>query len=509
MIKRREMLFGGGLLALALIIRLIFAAQLVFPPLDDPAFYVQTARNVVAGRGLVIDVIYNYWVPFASVTHPSHEYWMPITSLMMAAFMRLGGDSLVMAQLPGVLAGALWPVLTYIGGLSLMAHRRWSLIAALMVLLGAVPVYQATAADSMGLFTALSASTMLIGAAAIDRTRRGMADRRTWVLTGLAGLLCGLSYLTRSHGSLLPIALALVGLLTLRAQRATLARMMLIGGLAYFIVVVPWWLRNTAVFGTAQPIPLLSLAATTDNNQWYNVGGGPSLAALDWTQVLGVRVTAIWQLLGVIALLTLPYGLIGLPIAVTQRQTSYRVFSLYAGLLFVVGAVILPASGLSGSFYHSAGVFTIWAAIGAADGLRRWFDRPRRRVWSVAALASIFSLIIAQGALAWPGLIADSQSNLIKFDEVTSWLRENVPPDQPIITNEAHSLNYASGYPTLTLPNQQDVVTLRQLADRYGVHHVVVFGSIGLYPEALNEPAAKARLAATWPNVVVYELLPQ
>lgn len=53
------------LFALAFALRLIFALRLAFPPLDDPAFYIQTARNLAAGRGLTIDVIWNYSVPFA------------------------------------------------------------------------------------------------------------------------------------------------------------------------------------------------------------------------------------------------------------------------------------------------------------------------------------------------------------------------------------------------------------------------------------------------------------
>lgn len=36
--ERREVLIGVGLFALALAIRLVFAARMVFPPLDDPAF---------------------------------------------------------------------------------------------------------------------------------------------------------------------------------------------------------------------------------------------------------------------------------------------------------------------------------------------------------------------------------------------------------------------------------------------------------------------------------------
>ena len=100
------------LFSLALLVRLFLAARIVFPPLDDPSFYIQTARNLVAGRGLVIDVVWSQFVPFTSVTHPSHEFWMPLTTFLMAIFIRLFGDTLLVAQLPDVIAGALLPVLT-------------------------------------------------------------------------------------------------------------------------------------------------------------------------------------------------------------------------------------------------------------------------------------------------------------------------------------------------------------------------------------------------------------
>src|SRR5512141_1386100 len=95
------------LFAAAFVVRFLLARQLVFPPLDDPAFYIQTARNLAAGRGLVIDVIWNYFTPFNSVTHPSHEIWMPLPSILMAGSIKLLGDTLLAAQLPGLMCGAL------------------------------------------------------------------------------------------------------------------------------------------------------------------------------------------------------------------------------------------------------------------------------------------------------------------------------------------------------------------------------------------------------------------
>jgi hypothetical protein len=505
---RRDLVVGLGLFVLAFAIRLIFAARLVFPPLDDPAFYIQTARNLAAGRGLVIDVIYNYWVPFASVTHPSHEYWMPLASVIMAGSLRLFGDSLLAAQLPGVLTGAFWPVITYgLGRWVMPRDRRWSVLAALLVAFGTVPVYQSIAADSMAIYTVLSACALLAGARAIDRARASGVDRRAVWLIALSGFSCGLSYLTRSHGSLLPVALAIVGAASLWHQPRRCGRLLIVGAAAYFAVVGPWWIRNTSVFGTAQPIPLLSLAATTDNNQWYNYAALPSLATMDWGQALGIRWTALWQVLGVIMLLTLPYGLIGLPAAVVRREPIFRAFNLYTALLLISTALIIPASGLSGSFYHSAGLISIWLAVAATDWLRRLTDRPRRKMWSVAAVALTFGLIAGQAMFAWPGMIADSRSNQTRFTAVTQWLRSNVPPDQPVITNEAHSLNYASGYATLTLPNQEALSSVAQLADRYGAHFVVMLRSAGRYPAALDQSDRAIERFAEG-DVAIYELQP-
>ncbi len=497
----RDVIIGLGLFLVAFFVRLIFASQLVFPPLDDPAFYIQTARNIAAGRGLVIDVIYNYWMPFNSITHPSHEYWMPLTSLVMAFVVRVAGDSLYAAQWVGVITGSLLPVLTYGMGRYLWPEmQRWSVLSALMLVPGAVLVYQSAAADSMGLYAALSATALFTAALAINR--------RDFKWAAASGALCGLSYLTRSHGSLLPIGLALVCGVKLRRDRSNLIRLVMAGALGYFVFALPWWLRNIAAFGSAQPIPLSSLAATMDNNEWYNYGSLPSLSHLDVMAAIDVRWRALWHNTGVLILITFPYGLIGLPLALIRRETLFRVFAAYAVLLLLGASLVIPSSGLSGSFYHSAGAFAIWAALGAVMVIRRLAVNPARRIWAVAATALIFALVIGQAIVAWPTVIADSRSNLAKFTAVTEWLRANVPPDQPIVTSEAHSLNYASGYSTLTLPNRQDVVTLRQLADRYGARYIVVFGSIGLYPAVLDEPAANARRVATLPDVAIYELLP-
>src|SRR5512144_2965843 len=103
----KDIWISVGLLAAALLVRFMLSTQLPFPQLDDPAGYIQLARNIAAGRGLVSDVLWNYWVSFPAVTHPSNEFWMPLASVLMAGSLRLLGDTLFAAQLPGILAGSL------------------------------------------------------------------------------------------------------------------------------------------------------------------------------------------------------------------------------------------------------------------------------------------------------------------------------------------------------------------------------------------------------------------
>ena len=525
MIDRRGVVIGASLFAAAFAIRLVFAARLVFPPLDDPAFYIQTARNLAAGRGLVSDVLWNYFVSFPSVTHPSHEFWMPLATLLMAVTIRLFGDTLPVAQLPGVLSGALLPVLTYALGRYLWpAQRRWGMLAALPVMLGAISVYQSGSADSAALYALLSAGALALAAVVVDGARRmnlasaspnagqRAAPRFSIVVWGAlgVGLLCGLSYLTRSHGSLLVAAIAPVWLI---ARRCDFRRaLILVGTLAIgvLLIVGPWWWRNLQVFGALQPFPLTLAFAATDYGTWFNSVDLPSLQRL-WAggleAVLQVRWAALGHDLSVMGLVTFPFGVIGIPLLLVRREWLFRIFAMYAVLLWIVVSGVFPVPALTGSFYHSAGSIVPYAALGGMAVIKALAARPRWRLLSVGVYASLIALVMGQSLLAWPGVWADSRSNQTRFTAVAQWLRSNVPPDQPIITNEAHSLNYASGYPALTLPNQEDMAVVRQLADRYGVHFIVVFGAIGLYPAALDQSTSAVR-RATIGDVAVYEFQP-
>jgi hypothetical protein len=210
--------------------------------------------------------------------------------------------------------------------------------------------------------------------------------------------------------------------------------------------------------------------------------------------------------LGVILTLTFPFGFIGLPIGLFRRETLFRALVVYCTALYLGVSVVLPSAAVTGSFYHSSGPFVVWAALGSGVALKYLFERPQLRLVSVGLAALLIGLGLGQAAFAWPSATAQSRVQGQQFAAVTQWIKTNLPPGEPLITTQANTLNYVSGHPALTLPAVQDVTVLRQLADRYGVRYVVIMERTGLYPAALDVPAAGARLIGTLPDTFIYEL---
>ena len=96
-----------GLYLLALVIRLIAAEQMPFPTTEPSAYYVDVARNVVAGEGLVSHGVWSYATPPLEVPKPAFELWLPMASFVSLVPMAILGSSYGAAQLGGALLGAL------------------------------------------------------------------------------------------------------------------------------------------------------------------------------------------------------------------------------------------------------------------------------------------------------------------------------------------------------------------------------------------------------------------
>ena len=79
MSRREALLSMLGIFAVALVARIFFASQIVFPKPEDTAYYVAVARNLLDGRGLVFDGLWSYGTPPLEVPRAAFEVWLPLS----------------------------------------------------------------------------------------------------------------------------------------------------------------------------------------------------------------------------------------------------------------------------------------------------------------------------------------------------------------------------------------------------------------------------------------------
>ena len=83
--NRREAILSALLVfGIALVARVVFASQIVFPKPEDTAYYVGVARNLVEGRGLVSDALWSFQTPPLIFPRPAFEVWLPLPTYLAA-----------------------------------------------------------------------------------------------------------------------------------------------------------------------------------------------------------------------------------------------------------------------------------------------------------------------------------------------------------------------------------------------------------------------------------------
>jgi hypothetical protein len=121
--SRRDTWLSVGLVAVvALAVRIWAATQVTFPQPEDTAYYVDVARNLLSGHGLVADAIWSYNTPplTFSPPRPAFEVWLPLPTFLAAIPMALFGGvlgSFAAAQVESIVVGTLVCVLAWRLGL--------------------------------------------------------------------------------------------------------------------------------------------------------------------------------------------------------------------------------------------------------------------------------------------------------------------------------------------------------------------------------------------------------
>ncbi len=508
-VSRREAACSAlGIFLVALVVRVVFAAQIVFPKPEDTAYYFGVARNLVEGRGLVSDALWSYQTQPLLFPRPAFEVWLPLPSFLAAIPMLLAGASFASAQWAPVVVGALVPVLAWRLAADVAVERRLPVGRARTVAVGTgltTAVYlplllHSALPDSTMPFAALALGACLL-MSRIARDPRGARalDPR---LLGL-GVLIGLAALTRNEVVWIGLAWAIVASRIPGPDRAARVRVVAVAAVVAGLVFLPWAIRDWAVFGSPLPGQAAANALSVSGFDIFGWNDPPTLArylAVGPERLVAMRVEGFeHNLLTVLLLPGVPISLIGLLALPWQgRGLSLRPLLVVSVLTFAVTTLVFPVSTTWGTFLHAAGpahVLLVVSALLALDGgiarlgARRGWTRPV--AWLGGTLGVFGSVLFSIVLL--PSFGAGSQASATYYDELSRRMAAiGQPLDAgagPVITDFPIWLAESERVPALALPDESPDDVLDLAAAFRGTRLLIVTGDHGRWPAVLDGPS--------------------
>lgn len=516
MTRREAALSAAFVFLVALAVRWLAARLVVFPKPEDTAYYVDVARNLLAGRGLVTDALWSYGTDPLIVPREAFEVWLPLPTLAAALPMALLGSTFAAAQVSSVLVGSLVPVLAWRLGADVAAERglppgraRTLAIGAGLTAAVSLPlILHSTLPDSTMLFATLTLVVCLL----ISRLRSavGHPDRpgaRPLALLVALGAALGLAALTRNEAAWLALAWALVAWRLPLPPRDRLV-VIAIPAVVALACFAPWMVRNWLAFGSPLPGQALTNALSiegTDIFAWSEPATLSRYLAVGPARLLEMRVAGIeHNLLDVLLLPGAPLSIIGLlALPLLARIRTLQPLVLVSSLIFLVTSLVFPVSTTWGTFLHSAGAVHVLLIVSALLALDRLIAGiGRRRVWTrpVAWLAPALTVAGALlfSAVLMPAFGSGSVATARQFaalDRQMAAAGLRIADLGPVISDAPIWVPYVGGGTGLALPFESPASVL-DLARHFRARTVVVVAAGHPFP---------ARVAAGEPGAACFE----
>lgn len=454
------------------------------PGYMDADYYFATGLQLAEGKGFTEPFLWNYLDNPVGIPHPSHAYWMPLASLVTALGLRLApGFEFASAQWIFILLSALVAPLTAALAYSLASRRDLALIAALLALFSGYYTPFLTTTDTFALYMLLGGSFFL-----------AFKIERLWLRATILGLLAALMHLSRADGALWLIVAASYLFFVTNAKKSlsSLLFALLLLFSSYFSVMLPWFVRNFAVFGTP-------LAPGGDKMLWLTYYDQlftyqPDTLTINawlasgWNAILEARLWALKLNIGTV--LGVQSGVLLLPFIIVGAWQLHKSAQVRVGvvawlLTFAIMTFIFPFAGARGSFYHSgAALQPLWWAltplglersVGWVAQKRRWRTRETYLDFQIGLVVMAF-LITA--TLFWGRIISPHAEQAVgegvpHYRLVEAFLLKGGHPEGAVIVSNPPGYFLASGRPALALPDG-DIQTVFAIAARYSARYLIL-----------------------------------
>ena len=495
MSRREAVLSALAVFVVAVVVRAVFAAQIVFPKPEDTAYYVGVARNLLDGRGLVSDALWSYGTPPLVFPRPAFEVWLPLPTFLAALPMAVLGTTFAAAQVSSVFMGALVPVLAWRLALDVAAERALPPTRARTLALGTgltTAVYlplllHSALPDSTMPYAVLAlASCLLMARIACEPRGARPTDRRLLAL----GACLGLAALTRNDAVWLALVWVVIAWTATGASARERVRLIGVVGVVALAVFAPWMARDWLVFGNPLPGQAMSNAFSVSGFDIFAWNDPPTLSrypAVGPERLLEMRGEGLWHNLATVLLLPgLPLALVGLLALPWQgRDRALRSLLLTGLLAFLVTSLIFPVATQWGTFLHGAGPVHVLVVIGgllaldagiARLGARLGWTRPV--AWLGATLGVGGSLLFSVALL--PSFGASSRETAATYEALGARMgaagRSLDATAGPVISNFPIWVAESFRIPTLALPDEPPLDVVDLAAAFPGTRYLVLTG---------------------------------
>ncbi|ACL25687.1 glycosyltransferase family 39 protein [Chloroflexus aggregans] len=500
----------------------VVAATLPYVGHADYSDNAIVARNLVRGRGWVVDYVSQFYTVYERLTRPQ-ETWPLLQPVWIAPFFALFGPTAWAAKIPNFIFDLILVGLMYAVG-SWLWDRRVGVTAVILVLTNylffRLSIY---VTNDLG-FVVFNMAAL----AALLRSHTDQARRWRWLL--ISAVCTGLMMLQKPSGAMFALGMGLWQLsllahelrtLPTRPQRwqrlrTRLAPVVVWSALA-LLVLSPYLVRNMLLFGK----PVYS---TESHDAWvldyrgvsgdawseiYRVfapeWGGPGVPDRSWilrwgfdatltkftTQVRELRAYLMPAWPG------LPEPLVAL-FSHDARKNILTPLGAWLALAGVFAAVVFRRQWLSLMLfaYTPYIVFMLtywrtneerywvmivpWLALLAAWMIWAGYDRLAAigdRRWAplglVLALVAIGTIVAGSQADIEDKVRNEPriwQQDLAAYE----WVQANTPPDAVIMTRLPWQVNWHTERPAVMIPNTDDRALLLQIARHYGARYLVL-----------------------------------
>ena len=452
------------------------------------------ARNLVTGRGDVVDYLAQFYRTYpTTITHPA-ETWPPLQVWMIALAFRLLGVSMVVAKVPNlvVMAG----MLALVAGIGAWRWERRVGVLAVLLLASSLPFFAGALVPENDLvFTLLFACfavalhTAWVDVADVAGTTEAAAHPSRYLSgSALVGLTAAVLVLAKPSGAVLVLGAA--GAAWCVAQRQGrrvpgVAALVTLGIAA--LVYAPWAVRNIVTFGTPffstesldawvlkydpkqptegiyrvftdKPLPHPRALIGYGYDHFFAVQGRE--IARFWSGVVGGG----WTHGALVPGIVLALAVVGVVIGASRR----------AGFGVLLMGAFVPYTAFVLLYWHYEARYLLvlvpWVLLYAAAGLVWLTDalathtgRAGRVLGPLVALALMLAVVVP----GFMGIAAEARAQTDASDPVAigRWIAANTPPDAVVMTRNPWEMSWHSGRRAVMLPlgtTDEIYATMRQ-----------------------------------------------